>query len=56
MNKKDTLQELMHHMRSRPGIYIGGLNARGLCALADGVIDALLDADGSTVTNVRADP
>jgi DNA gyrase subunit B len=39
-------------MRSRPGMYIGGLNARGLGYLVDGIIEDLLGASGSKLTSV----
>ena len=51
MANDQSFLELLQHMRSRPGMYIGGLNTRGLDMLVDGMIDDLLDAKGSKLTN-----
>ena len=35
-------ESLRLHMRGHPGMYIGGLNARGMLCILDGVVTELL--------------
>src|SRR5436190_21250724 len=41
------------HMRTRPGMYIGGLNVRALCHLIDDIVTEQLGAPGARPERVR---